>query len=294
MAMETAVALAVAMGRTLVLPPRAKLYLLWQGGSEEKNALGFSDFFHFDSVVAEHPGLKVISFQDFLEQQAMTGRLIDPVTATPTFPPGNRTDWSGLFWNFESTRQGEGKPLWEWMRNVTTTLEFSFSDCVVGFPSKKGKAAADQMARYLEMVGKRDEEEFSNQWQQRRSIYNGKPTPVNASAANRLSEMLGSRKRLCVYDEGLQQAKVVHAVGETSTGFRLLVHFYAFLFFESFETDMWMKRFIRDHFRYIDEIQCAAARVVKGVRNKAIEFGDTAGSYYSFHIRRGDFTQLII
>jgi hypothetical protein len=37
------------------------------------------------------------------------------------------------------------------------------------------------------------------------------------------------------------------------------VHFYAFLFFEDWHTDLWVKRFVRDHLRYLDEIQCAAA-----------------------------------
>lgn len=47
-------------------------------------------------------------------------------------------------------------------------------------------------------------------------------------------------------------------------------------------------RFIRDHFRYIDEINCAAARIVQQVRKKAVEFGNT-NVYHSFHVRRGDF-----
>jgi hypothetical protein len=53
---------------------------------------------------------------------------------------------------------------------------------------------------------------------------------------------------------------------------------------------MWMKRFIRDHVRYIDEIQCAAARLVKAVRDHVRKrTGDPAGTFDTFHIRRGDF-----
>jgi GDP-fucose protein O-fucosyltransferase len=40
---------------------------------------------------------------------------------------------------------------------------------------------------------------------------------------------------------------------------------------------------------YVDEIQCAAARVIEQVRIKAREHGDKDGRYDSFHIRRGDF-----
>ena len=46
---------------------------------------------------------------------------------------------------------------------------------------------------------------------------------------------------------------------------------------------------MRDHLRYIDEIQCAAARIVNAMRNIAKLNGDPNGVYDSFHIRRGDF-----
>lgn len=324
MSLETAVAMAVSMGRTLVLPPKMRMYRLWDADLEEHNVIGFADFFHFDSIVSEHKALKVITFQAFLEQEVMTGRLLDPLTGAPSFPPENRTDWTGTFWNYEQTRQGKGKPLWEWIRNTTTLLEWSFDNCVVGFPSRRGKEAADHISTYLEEVMENDAKEFNNVWQQRRNSYNGHPTQVNASATDRLAEMIGSRRRICVYDEKLQEAKVVHAVGETSTGYRFLVHFYAFLFFEEWEQDLWTKRcvllplyhvcfplltglskicniafvfffrFMRDHFRYIDEINCAAARIVQQVRKRAIEFGNTNGFYYSIHVRRGDFQYMLM
>lgn len=69
---------------------------------------------------------------------------------------------------------------------------------------------------------------------------------------------------------------------------RLLVHFYAFLFFQDWRTDLWMKRFIRDHVRYIDEIQCAAARVVEAIRQRVQRRGHGT-DFDTMHIRRGDF-----
>lgn len=54
--------------------------------------------------------------------------------------------------------------------------------------------------------------------------------------------------------------------------------------------DVWSKRFVRDHLRYSDEIQCAAARVVDAIRRRARGRGDNPkGGFDSFHIRRGDF-----
>lgn len=50
-----------------------------------------------------------------------------------------------------------------------------------------------------------------------------------------------------------------------------------------------MKRFMRDHMRYIDEIQCAAARVVTAMRAYSQSKGVADGAFDTFHIRRGDF-----
>jgi GDP-fucose protein O-fucosyltransferase len=41
--------------------------------------------------------------------------------------------------------------------------------------------------------------------------------------------------------------------------------------------------------RYVDEIQCAAAKIVHAVRQKAKQNGDPDGIFDTFHIRRGDF-----
>jgi len=55
--------------------------------------------------------------------------------------------------------------------------------------------------------------------------------------------------------------------------------------------DLWGKRFVRDHIRYVDEIVCAAARIVNAVRERARAHApsNTKGEYDSFHVRRGDF-----
>ena len=58
---------------------------------------------------------------------------------------------------------------------------------------------------------------------------------------------------------------------------------------------MQSKRFVRDHLRYIDEIVCAAGRVVEAVRLRSSSNGTTTGGgggdgvFDSMHIRRGDF-----
>ena len=117
--------------------------------------------------------------------------------------------------------------------------------------------------------------------------FEGKPTPVDGPMSERMREILAessSRSKLCIYDTQLQEAPVIYF--PAAKGTRLLTHFYAFIFFSDWRADLWSKRFVRDHLRYIDEIMCAAARVVQAVRERA---KDNGGLFDSIHVRRGDF-----
>ena len=106
----------------------------------------------------------------------------------------------------------------------------------------------------------------------------------------RLEDTLAGRKELCVYNEDDQKEQIVHFQMNHKEHLRLLVHFYAFLFFEDWREDLWMKRFVRDHLHYKDEIQCAAGRIVEKVRQHVSKRtnGKTT-EFDTFHIRRGDF-----
>jgi GDP-fucose protein O-fucosyltransferase len=47
---------------------------------------------------------------------------------------------------------------------------------------------------------------------------------------------------------------------------------------------------MRDHMRYVDELQCAAARIVAAMRDRARRKNPASlGEFDTFHIRRGDF-----
>ena len=62
--------------------------------------------------------------------------------------------------------------------------------------------------------------------------YKGNPVPVDASPQERLLENLAGRRKLCVYDEELQHTPILHFQCNHKQHMRLLVHFYAFMFFE--------------------------------------------------------------
>lgn len=274
MSMETATVLAQAMGRILVLPPEQEIYLLGNDKKNHKNnRFTFKDFFHFDSIAVEHDAVEVISMEEFMKREALSGSLINKFSGEVEFPPDNATIWNG--------HGRKGRKYWLWLRNVTAAPIWSFDKCVVGFPAEAGPEGVKSMETIRATIPEGGKNFMSE--------YDGNPTKVDAPPEARLREMLGTRRGMCIYDDEFQNEKVIHFMGDNASGARLLVHFYAYLFFENFHHDLWAKRFVRDHLRYIDEIQCASARIVHAVRQKAIEHGDPTGNFDSFHIRRGDF-----
>jgi len=63
----------------------------------------------------------------------------------------------------------------------------------------------------------------------------------------------------------------------------MLTHFYSSIYFANVEMDKYMKRLVRDSFRYQDEIFCRAGQIISKLREKG------KGSFNAAHIRRGDF-----
>ena len=124
----------------------------------------------------------------------------------------------------------------------------------------------------------------------RNGLENKKQSPpdVLGPAVDRMRQNLLERD-LCIYDEEMQAAPVIHFMCYHKMRVRLLVHFYAFLYFENALQDLWTKRFVRDHLRYKDELQCAAARAVRAIRERAKARnpeGNPEGFFDSFHVRR--------
>eukprot|EP00804_Cyclotella_cryptica_P007490 CCRYP_020725-RB/>CCRYP_020725-RB protein AED:0.02 eAED:0.02 QI:723/1/1/1/1/1/2/156/419 len=264
MAMETALVLSHAMGRTLVLPPEQRFYLLGKTGQQQKNEFDFGDFFHLDSIAVEHEGFNVISTEEFLNRYGKTGKLMNVHTGKPDI-------WDD--------KRHNPKDVQGYLRRVGVNPMWNPIQCIAAFPSAVGQDAIEELKaahhNIFNEVGGRKKPTLED--------FNGKPTPVDAPMEERMREMLADRDQLCIYDERLQSAPVIHFPAEKGT--RLLTHFYAFIFFADWEADLWSKRFVRDHLRYIDEIMCAAARVVQAVRERS----KNNGQFDSMHVRRGDF-----
>jgi hypothetical protein len=269
MSMETAVTMALAMGRILVMPPEQSMH-------QQTVTFAFTDFFNFESVAEEHQGLIIMSFEEFLEREVMTGHVLDKATGKPNFPPGNRTNWNGV------DRIVALNVLDVWTRTLGFSSPWNFERCMVGFTSRPNDAKGEA---FLNKIAK---EVTSVKAESRLEMFTNNPVSVDSPPKDRLMESMAYRDGLCIYDHGLQKEKVFHLMGDEASKARLLVHFYAFLFFENWRQDVWIKRFVRDHLRYVDEIQCAAARVVHAMREVSKKNGN-GGVFDTFHIRRGDF-----
>lgn len=242
MAMETVVALAVATGRTLVLPAEQRMYLLAKNRGKQKTDFGFHDFFAVKEW--KHSGVDIISMEEFLERVAMKGQLRYKTNGTVAFPPdNNRTDWNGQ----------DVKVLKTWLREATKTVHWQPDACLAVF----GKESTDFEGMLSDLIAKD---------RVLRDNFLDELLPMNAETPLRLRENLARRQSVCRYNTTLQQAPVLHFMCSHKDKVRLLVHFYAFVFFDDWKADLWMKRFIRDHVRYTDEIQCAAARLIRELR----------------------------
>lgn len=239
-------------------PPAQEYYLLESKAG--KNRITLDTFIPLSRIAQEQAGLEIISTEEFLRREWRSFR---------TLPPHNRTQWDGMSYEIATEFQ-------PWIRTVATMPLWNPETCVAVFSE-----SSELLESWFSMMQE-------NKAFPKPESYFGHPTPVDAIPTDRLSEARAGREKLCVYNTTLQQERILHFHGKPKLGGRLLTHFYAFLFFENWHTDLWAKRFVRDHVRYADHIQCAAARVVQAIRERALQ---RTGSreFDAFHIRRGEF-----
>lgn len=291
MSLETVLTLAHAMGRTLVLPPAHEMYLLYddqtkngeQKSQPQNHHFGFSDFFPMESIAANQYGLDIITMQDFLEHEGLSGNLHDRTTGQVRFPPmNNRTDWNG-------DTDAQMAELWPYLEQVAFMPgDWNPDECVVAFASTSDdQASASLKTRFREKLH-RDGSLLSFE------RYIDNPARVYGNVWDRLTEILNERTELCLYEHRVVHEPIVHLHGRSKWNGRLLVPFYSFVFFQDWRQALWTKRFVRDQLRYTDEIQCAAARVVAAVRERARQQSNSKsnnpqGLYSAFHVRRGEF-----
>jgi hypothetical protein len=228
MSAETMLGLAMAMGRTLVLPPSFHIAHLGKKENYSKT-YHFSDFFHMEKTGKNYyDAYDIITTEEFLLTEAMVGKLRRKQTGVILFPPENRTNWDGCtFSELDLLRQ--------YLRDVAITPRWRTSECFVYFPSSKSRTTISQLTECMASL-RHDSNTTTNM---------SLPIPVDSSTCDRLREFAVGRQQVCLYDEWLQQQDYLHF--ECCRPTDILIHFYAFLFFEDWQEDLWIKRFIRDH-----------------------------------------------
>jgi hypothetical protein len=197
MAYETILVLSHAMGRTLVIPPEKKMYLLGKGGGDHKKDFSFNDFFHLDSIAMEHEGFNIITMEEFLKRKGMTGQLKDLQTGEALLPPKGMTDWNGK--NLGT--------IFDYLRKVGKYPEgWNPSTCFAAIPSSKDPRAVDELQVMFDDIfaGKYGpipdpEKDFVND-----------PVPVDGEPVHRMREMLSTRDKICIYDKSLQDEQLLH------------------------------------------------------------------------------------
>jgi len=99
------------------------------------------------------------------------------------------------------------------------------------------------------------------------------------------------------YNKQMQEATLIH-FRTSEKDYRILNHFYSFIYFTSPTISNFYKRLIRDHIHYHDVIFCAASKIIHALQNEGFQkqhgFVMTdqeggGGGFSSMHIRRGDF-----
>jgi hypothetical protein len=281
MGFETVVALAKATGRTLVLTPTMRFAQLEYQHPEGIRSYAYTDFFDIS-------GIPFITMEEYLKKVALNGQLRNQ-KGEVTFPPYNRTNWNGRLGNCGNPGVGEADLFFKWLSDSSLAIKWRRDDCIIPFPSNPEKNVAPMHAALQTIL----QEKIPVH--KRLSTYLGNPIPVNSSMYDRLREMVADRKQLCEYDQQMQEAKSIYMTGHEKTGSRPLIQFMAYLFFDTWEQDLQMKRFLRDHLRFSDIIQCAAARIVEGIREIAMNAANGTnpnGGFDTMHVRREDFKGL--
>ena len=116
MSFETTVALAIAMKRTLVLPPKQRISGLFGKHTADKAPYySLEDIFPLKRTKL----LKIITFEEFITIKVIKeGQIIDPTTNQSSYPPLNITKWDNLLLNSDSIKRGYGKLLFKWLRST--------------------------------------------------------------------------------------------------------------------------------------------------------------------------------
>lgn len=193
------------------------MYLLGEGGGNHKKDFSFNDFFHLDSIAIEHPGMNIITMEEFLRRKGISGELKNRKSGQVMQPPNGNIDWNGK----------KLDPLWSYLRTVGRYPDgWNPTDCIAAIPSSKDPQAVDDLQSMFDEIIAGKYGEIPNPLVD----FVDNPVPVDGETVQRMREMMAGRNKICIYDNSLQDEQLLHFKVDKSA--RMLTHFYAFVFFQ--------------------------------------------------------------
>jgi GDP-fucose protein O-fucosyltransferase len=258
MSMEVIFVIAAATGRTLVLPPKAPLYLLGHAKEGETKHRGFADFYPIHTAQFQKR-VKTMSMEQFIELEGVGPNARFPV---PDELKDKVVKTSALC-DKKHDSDISCDSLYQYLESVGNIPNISAQDTCLVFDKRAfhGDEPDDSVKEYV------------------------------ATRCGKSRDVLywsGANPAALPYDADLLHFNAEHK------DLRLLAHFYSMIYFTDPAIDNYFKRFVRDFLHYHDTIYCAAGKIVKAVQKEAEARGfhvdpeTGAGGFSSLHVRRGD------
>jgi len=267
MSMECMFVIAVATGRTLVLPPPKPLYLLQ---NKDKKHRGFADFYSFEEDNYElFRHVPVISMEEFIKLEGVSDGGHLPIS--------------------KERREGIMMPSKE-----CDILKSSKKYCQIVFD-------------YLTEVGHNLKLKHNKCFIFDKDVFEGREiSKSNSLKVEAFCNMDQHSPREIVYFTKESQDQLLWHFQTFQKEYRLLIHYYNLIYFTDPMMNNYVKRFVRDFLRYKDEIFCAAGKIIRSIpttsseledsnKNKGLvmnrnkEIRNDIPGFSTMHARRGDF-----
>lgn len=269
---EVVVILAAMSGRTLVLPPEQVMYLLHpKKGDKREGRRQYTDYYNLTDNIDLMRYVPIISAEEFLQLEGGVNGLI-PLK-------GYNETWTEHIHTVSKSCEERKKS------------DVFCEDLYDHYASHGQVSSITSEAKYANCLVF-DEDVFEHG--------NGHIDKLSPDAQQRIKTFCGEHRYPVYYNKTMHDVPVWHF--ETrDLNYRLLVHFYAILFFTDAKVGNFYKRFARDFFRYHDEVFCAAGKIILALQYENDVLSGTAnnnpmadldtelvGGYSSLHVRRGD------
>ena len=168
--------------------------------------------------------------------------------------------------------------------NTTEVIQRTLTHCV---NHKKHPDSCYPLRDYLEIAGFNPQLNFFQCVVFDEDAYEHRG--MNPMSQSRIDSVCGNRKQV-FWTKDLNDPFLLHFPAHKKE-YRLLAHFYNLLHFSDPKISHYTKRFVRDFLHYIDEIFCAAGKVIHRIHQEARDLGlphDRVNSFSSIHCRRGE------